>query len=80
MMLSKEDTRLFQNALEGSLSRLVDSLYPAYYKQYWNYRNKIGPHCPMCKAAARHIYVEEVKRKGQEFIQRFKENDWVGYS
>jgi len=55
-------------------------LYPGYYEQYWNYRNKIGPHCPMCKAAARFIYVQEVKRKGQEFIQRFKLSEWEDYS
>ena len=79
-MLSKAEIQKFQKVIEENLSALFSALYPGYNTQYWNYRNKIGPHCPMCKAAAKHIYTSEVKRKGQEFIQRFKADDWEDYS
>ena len=79
-MLNAAETQKFQKVIEQSLPVLFQQLYPGYYEQYWNYRNKIGPHCPMCKAAARFIYVQEVKRKGQEFIQRFKLSEWEDYS
>ena len=79
-MLNKAETQRFQEVIERKLAALLECLYPEYNVQYWNYRNKIGPHCPMCKAAARHMYMSEVKRKGQEFIQRFQTNDWDGYN
>lgn len=79
-MLNAAETQKFQEVIERRLPVLFQQLYPGYNEQYWNYRNKIGPHCPMCKAAARFIYIHEVKRKGQEFIQRFKSSEWEDYS
>lgn len=78
-MLNQEDTSKFQKALEGPLKSLFTSKYDSFMTSYSKFRERVGPQCPFCKAAARTIFQFEVQRKGQDFLDRFKNGDWNGY-
>lgn len=79
-MLSAADLIRFQTVLEGPLRIKCTELYSNYMTQYDNFLNKTGRQCPFCKAAAKHIFLSEYDRKGQEFLSRFNNNDWSGYA
>jgi hypothetical protein len=78
-MLSPAETSQFQKYIEGPLSSLLQQYYPEYKTTYDRFRKHIGPQCGYCKAAARTMYSFEVKRTGEDFINRLKTGDWNGY-
>jgi hypothetical protein len=71
--------RLFQRALEGPLKEFAEKKYPDYMRQYNRFRERNGPTCPFCKAAAKFIYMSEFSQKGPNFIDRVKSEDWTNY-
>lgn len=80
MVLTPEDTKRFQTVIEGPLKDLLTGLYDSYMTNYFRFRNRIGPQCPLCKSAARTMFALEVKRKGDDFLTRWRSGDWNGYS
>jgi PP-loop superfamily ATP-utilizing enzyme len=78
-MLNAADLIRFQTVLEGPLRAKYTELYVSHMTQYDNFLKKTGRQCPFCKAAAKHIFLSEYERKGQEFLDRFTKNDWSGY-
>ena len=80
-MLNAKDLRKFQSAVEKqtSLKEVLTGLYPSYIDSYFRFRKKIGPHCAFCRAAARFMFLSEVKRKS-DFIKRFQASDWKDYN
>lgn len=78
-MISNDELKKFQRVIEGPLESLALSLYPEYMATYQRFRKAVGPQCAYCKSAAKTIYAFEMKRKGDDFIERFKNGNWSDY-
>ena len=78
-MLSEDKILKFQHIIETDLRTVLYAHHEPYMVQYFNFKNKIGRKCLLCKQAAKTLYALEFKRKGQDFIQRFSSNNWIGY-
>jgi len=79
-MLNKKDLKSFQNVIEKKIRIPLEERYPNYVMQYFRYRERVGPHCTFCRSAARFMFVSEVHRLGQEFVNRFRDDNWENYS
>jgi hypothetical protein len=73
------DTRKWQGYIESSLHSLLSQLYPGYVATYDRYRKTVGPHCSFCRKSAEFMFLAEVKRN-KDFLERFKNDNFVGYS
>lgn len=65
--------------IESDLREIAIKYHKPYYEQYIKFKLKNGPNCPFCKAAVKAIYIAEINRKGNDFSQRFINNNWIGY-
>jgi len=74
-----DELKRFQRVVEGPLESFLIELYPGYMATYQKFRKAIGPHCVYCKAAAKTMYAFEIKRKGDDFLERFKNGNWNEY-
>ena len=79
-MADIELLRIFQGYLEGPLKDTLFLSYEPYMSAYFRYRDRTGPQCPFCKAAAKHIYLSEFSKHGNEFLERIRNGRWEGYS
>lgn len=79
MNLKPEDVNQFQLVLEGPLRSKFTKEYEAYMTSYFRFRDRIGPQCPFCKSAAKTIFLSEVKRNGDAFLERWRTGNWDGY-
>jgi hypothetical protein len=77
--MNPDTVRKFQKLLEGELNSLLRELYPNYMTTYEQYKKRTGGHCPFCKAGARYMFNSEFARNGQDFINRFNNDNWEGY-
>ena len=81
-MLNAASLKKFQNAVErnSDLKNVLNELYPSYVESYFKFRKKVGAHCAFCRASAKFMFLSEVNRNYNDFMNRFEQNNWDGYS
>lgn len=77
--IPKSDLIEWQRYIEGELNGILQRKYPQYMSTYTRFREKIGPHCAYCKAAAATMFALE-RKNNPEFMERFTNGNWSGYS
>ena len=76
--LDKGTLRAWQIVLETVLPDYLLKRYPGEMGTYKRFRQKNGPHCPICRSAAKIMFKSEAVARN-DFLPRFQNNDWDGY-